>query len=71
MYPHEAADQAHTQGHHTYSREKGYQPADYKHQDYPKDLGGGVVVKSAEDEALYREKEKALAAKAKETAEKK
>lgn len=53
-YPHEV--QAHTSGQHTYDREKGYQPAEYKFQEYPK-IVNGVTFKSAEDEAAFKAKQ--------------
>ena len=37
-YPHEVQD-VH-QKHHTYSREEGYQNAEYVHQEYPKTMNG-------------------------------
>ena len=47
------------QGNHTHSKEKGYQPAEYEHQEYPKVIhskkqGQSVTVKDAEEEkAIY------------------
>lgn len=68
MYPHEAANQAHTQGHHTYSREKGYEASEYKPQEYPKALEGGKIVASAEEETAFRDAEETAAAKTAEEA---
>ena len=51
-----------TQGHHTYNREfdKGYEPAEYEHQEYPKHVSVGegeekveAIVANAEEEKIF------------------
>jgi hypothetical protein len=59
MYPNEAKDLAHAGGHHTYDREKGYQSAEYVHQEYPKVMEGGTIVHSKEEEDAFLGKKKA------------
>lgn len=51
-----------TKDHHEYSREEGYKPADYEHQEYPKHIvvnGETVTVNSAEEEKAALESEAA------------
>jgi hypothetical protein len=46
-------------GHHTHSKEEGYQPAEYEHQEYPKVVGQrdgqDVIAQNEEEEMAFLE----------------
>lgn len=58
-----ANEHAGTKEHHNYSREKGYESAEYAHQEYPKYVGDVQVANAKEEKAALKAQAEAQAEK--------